>query len=247
MIRSWHRWLGLVVVAPLLFVSVTGVLLNHADELSLNERQVSSGWLLSRYGMGLTGEPASFAVGQRIVSDWAGNTFLDGRALGLNGGVIGAIATAQGFAIVCPDVIHLTDENGDLIEDLTQTALPEGRITAVAAGGVVRVENGTLWQFGADYLDFSPIADDTKDLQWSTGTATSDRVRRMIETSYRGGGVPWSRLLLDLHSGRFFGVVGRWVVDGCVVLLIVLSWTGVRLSLKNRRGRMSEMKKDDES
>lgn len=234
--RRWHRWLGFLVVFPMLFVSLTGVLLNHADDLSLNDRRVSSPWLLNRYGMGLSGDPVSFVVGSNTLTGWMGNLFLNGSALGLSGEIAGVVTADEAIAVVCADVIYLLNQDGGLIEALEPHALPEGRMIGAAEGGVVRLENDSLWQFTPDYLEFNAIDDAVKSMNWSAATETPAQLRGQIEHSYRGAGLPWSRFLLDLHSGRFFGSIGRWVADGCVVLLIVLSITGLRLGLRNRRG-----------
>ncbi|MGK0190086.1 MAG: hypothetical protein ACI9R3_005906 [Verrucomicrobiales bacterium] len=224
----------------MLFVSLTGVLLNHADDFSLNEKQVSSPWLLNRYGMGLEGEPVSFVVNGHIVTDWGGNTFLDGVALGLSGEIVGAIEAGDGIGIFCTDVIHLVDAEGALFESLDEGVLPEGRIEAVAkVGHAIRMEAGDRWHFSDDYLEFDVIEKGAEISNWSSSVQTPKALRGEIEKSYHGGGLPWSRLLLDLHSGRFFGSIGRWVVDSCVVLLVFLSITGLRLGLRNRRGKSS--------
>ncbi|MCB1099804.1 MAG: PepSY domain-containing protein [Verrucomicrobiae bacterium] len=238
--RHVHRWVGFVIVCPLLIVSFTGVLLNHADDLSLNERQVSSPWLLHRYGMGLSGEPVSFPIGQRAVTSWAGQLFLNGTGLGLTGEVTGVTATPDGISIVCSDAVHLLAENGTLLETLDQTTLPEGRIRRAARGGYIQLEDESIWQFTGDYLECLPVDKAAADLAWSTSGTTSGQLRKQISQGYSGGGLPWSRLLLDIHSGRFFGPIGRWLVDGCVLLLVVLSITGLRLGIRNYRNKATE-------
>jgi len=42
-------------------------------------------------------------------------------------------------------------------------------------------------------------------------------------------------VILDLHSGRFFGQLGPWVFDAAAVLLILLSLSGTWIWLKRRR------------
>lgn len=48
-------------------------------------------------------------------------------------------------------------------------------------------------------------------------------------TGEEGGfpGLTVDRVILDIHSGRFFGTLGPWVMDAMAVLFIILSVTGV--------------------
>ena len=47
--------------------------------------------------------------------------------------------------------------------------------------------------------------------------------------------MPLDRVLLDIHSGRFFGTVGKWVYDITVVGVLILSVTGFILFFRTRR------------
>ncbi len=39
--------------------------------------------------------------------------------------------------------------------------------------------------------------------------------------------VTWDRVLLDLHTGRFFGSAGPYVMDAAAILLLVVASSGV--------------------
>lgn len=238
--RRWHRWLGVAIFVPLLFVAITGVLLNHAEELSLNERRTSGRWILGHYGMGLAGEPATFLVGARRISSWDGGIFLEGEPLGATGDVVGAMATADGFAVVCRDAVHLFSDEGALLETLGESSIPAGGILWAADPSTVATTDGRTWRFSAGYLDYEEVTDSgTSDR--ITPLATPGTLRERMRQNYRGDGLPWSRVLLDLHSGRFFGPAGRWIADACVVFLVLLAVTGLRLSLRGaRRARNDE-------
>jgi len=60
---------------------------------------------------------------------------------------------------------------------------------------------------------------------------------------FRGAGQPLERLILDIHTGRFFGPIGPWVMAISSVLLITLSisglimWTGVGRRRRFRQSR----------
>ena len=48
-----------------------------------------------------------------------------------------------------------------------------------------------------------------------------------LKNSYRGAGLPWSRLLLDIHTGRIFGSWEPYMIDGAAFSLLMLIGTGI--------------------
>ncbi len=60
-------------------------------------------------------------------------------------------------------------------------------------------------------------------------------MRKKWKASFSGGGIPLDRVILDLHSGRFFGTIGKWIYDITVVGVLALSATGFILFLRTRR------------
>jgi len=55
---------------------------------------------------------------------------------------------------------------------------------------------------------------------------------------YRGEGVAASRIILDIHTGSFFGALGPWIMGLASILLIALSISGIIMWANiNRRKR----------
>ena len=52
--------------------------------------------------------------------------------------------------------------------------------------------------------------------------------------AYRGSGVPLHRIVADLHSGRFMGPVGPYVMDAAALTLILLAGSGFILWRRRR-------------
>ena len=50
-LRKWHRKLGIVAAFFLIFLSISGIALNHTEEFSLGHIPVSSSLLLDHYGI----------------------------------------------------------------------------------------------------------------------------------------------------------------------------------------------------
>jgi len=60
-------------------------------------------------------------------------------------------------------------------------------------------------------------------------------LKKLLRNHFRGEVLPVERVLLDLHSGRFFGKIGPWLFDIAAALLILLSLTGSWIWLRRRR------------
>ena len=50
-LREWHRKLGIIAAFFIIFLSVSGVALNHTTTLSLAHQPISNTWLLDHYGI----------------------------------------------------------------------------------------------------------------------------------------------------------------------------------------------------
>jgi len=76
--------------------------------------------------------------------------------------------------------------------------------------------------------------------------ALPQSLEQSIIDRYAGRGMPASRVLLDIHAGRFFGKIGTWIMSIAAVLLIILSLTGVYMwtTTDMRRARREKMKKE---
>ena len=62
----------------------------------------------------------------------------------------------------------------------------------------------------------------------------ADRLRE-LGRDYRGRVLTLERLMVDLHSGRLFGLGGTWLMDIVAALMVVLAVSG--LWLWTRSGR----------
>ena len=64
-------------------------------------------------------------------------------------------------------------------------------------------------------------------IRWADSAPLPETLRNVLIKQYRGMGVSWERLLLDLHSGRLFGKIGVLIMNIAAVLMLLLAITGV--------------------
>jgi len=75
--------------------------------------------------------------------------------------------------------------------------------------------------------------------------ALPNDVREKVLARYQGRGMSASRILLDIHTGRFFGKAGPWVMGLASALLILLSLSGIVMwsTAGQRRRRRERLQK----
>ena len=64
----WHRRIGLVAIVLVIILAITGIMLNHTEELKLDENYVESSLLLGWYGLEPEGEAISYDVGEDVIT-----------------------------------------------------------------------------------------------------------------------------------------------------------------------------------
>ena len=61
---------------------------------------------------------------------------------------------------------------------------------------------------------------------WVQVTGEPAAIEDDVLRAYRGQGLPWGRVLLDLHSGRILGIWGPYLIDGAAIALLILVCSG---------------------
>jgi hypothetical protein len=228
-LSKWHRRLGIFAALIAIYLSLTGLLLNHSDDLGLNKSHISSTLLLQLYGIkpptGLRASTRRFKVDKLDKS-----LFLDERAIGLyEAALIGAVTLEQLFIIALNDSVLLLTWDGGLIETLTRSSGLPGQIDRVGrSGSSLIIKSGKhIYQSDADIVNWLPVDNLKTRITWSSlesiPSATEARLKSQL-TSY---GPSWERFLQDLHSGRFFKLPGTLLIDLTGVLLLLLSISGI--------------------
>lgn len=237
--RPWHRVLGFLTALPLVWVVITGALLNHTVDWNLDRIQLTHPWLLRAYGMVPSGEPVGVRVGRNEIVEWDAQLFLNAEPLEVSGSLVGAVSDNDGLAVVTNDAVLRLDKSGAVLETLDQSILPEIPITAVATEqGRTLLRNADGWHVvGSDWLEFAPAGKGTVAGQTPSPVANEDSINR-LRSAWSRGGLPASRVILDLHAGRFLGSFARYFYDFVAVCTLWLCLTGLILFFrKPRRNR----------
>jgi hypothetical protein len=127
---------------------------------------------------------------------------------------------------------------GELIEKLEEKdGVPAGmkRIGIDQTNLFIVEGSHDLYTSKNDFLSWEHWKGNETGITWATPAPTDNNLKKMLQYHYRSKVLPVERVLLDLHSGRFFGSLGPWFIDASAILLILLSLSGTWMWFKRQR------------
>lgn len=240
--RSQHRLIGALASVFLLFMAATGLFLNHSHDLGLDRQPVDSHLLLNWYGLQPRLEIHSFPAGDRWLSHAGSQWFLDGAPLAGSSGGTGALQLNDWLLTAGDDSLLVFDPQGQLIERIPWQAGTLGRIEALGVteqGLAALVAGGQTWLSDPDLLEWQPATGNEVRIAWSKQGDAPTAVVESIRSYLQGSELSFEQLLLDLHSGRFFGSIGVWIYDLLAIAIASLAISGLVLWWRGRRNVIS--------
>ena len=234
-----HRYGGIFSAVLVIFICITGLALNHTDDLELGKRHIGADWMLDLYGIE-TPPLTSFAYTDTTASQTGSSLYLGSKPVPGNFGELrGVISSAKLRIIATADTLILLSPAGELVEILAGfNGLPAdiNRIGLLSGHPVLDTENG-YFQGDAQLLNWTPLTNNpaVQDTRWSVSTNLPVATAQQIASRYRGNGLTVERVILDLHSGRILGAFGPLLADLVAVIFILLAMTGIWMWFKTRR------------
>ena len=233
-VEKWHRRLGVGLFVFLLSFVATGVALQHTADLGLDNSYVPAAAAVALYGV--APDVTDYAVGRRWISHAGRFLYLDGAPLSYLrvSELRGAVAIGGALWVAGDDKLWLLSTRGETLDEFSFGAgLPDVvQDVAVGAAGdlVIRGLRGD-WSAGvsagAPALEWRASA--PKRPSWSAPAIAPPALRARVRAHAHAHFISWERLLIDLHSGRLFGVVGVIVADVAALLLLLLALLGLLL------------------
>jgi hypothetical protein len=235
----WHRYMGLGAALVAVLVAITGILLNHTEDFDFDSRHVQADWILDWYGIEPPEDLLSFPLADRHVTLMGEHLYLDRKEIdGEYRDLVGAVLMGDIFVVAVSNSILLLTPRGELIERLRgEDGVPAGmkRIGTDAQGALVVEGSHVLYRADSDFLRWQHADSPSPAIRWARPGTLEPQLKLSLQNHFRGEVLPVERLILDLHSGRFFGRLGPWVVDAAAVLITLLALSGTWIWLKRRR------------
>jgi len=240
-LRRLHRSIGAAAALFVLFIVLSGIVINHANDLGLDRKHVSQPLMLDWYGLGAPDTLLSFNVGGDWLSFAGSQLYLDENPVATVSGGVGAVDTGELFIAAGSDELLLLDRDGNLVERQPWAPVDDAPIESIgldADTAVLVKSGGRVWSADAQLLSWR-LADEAN-VEWATPAPADVELQQAIARSYRGQGPSLEQVLLDLHSGRFFGAAGVIVYDLLALVLGFLALSGLVLWWRSRRNGKSK-------
>lgn len=218
--------------------AITGIAINHTDQLGLARQELHAPWLLSAYGLpapelraayglnavnALGTEQAQMWISQWDASLWHGTQRLAAPPMHA---LRGAAVVGGLLVIADSGQLLLFDAQGAPVDRL---AYPAGFVAARFAANdtqlFVEAQDGRRLTADAALSALLPLTEQHP-VQWQTQAELPQRLKDQLQ-SLAAPGVSVERLLLDVHSGRWMGRAGPWLMDLAALALLLLAATGV--------------------
>jgi len=230
-LREWHRKLGIITAVFIIFLATTGMMINHANWLSLDTANVKLPWLLNFYGIKAPNKVRSYADHKFVITDdyvWLGDKLLSES----NEPVIAAAKFEQFYLIVNSAQISLYSQQGELVDQLDSASGVPSNILAVAVKNqhliVKTAEN--MMQTNSDFFTWQKVA--AKNIHWLKSEKLNQVDKQAAILQFKSQFLTWEQVLLDAHSGRIFSKTGVFVSDIIALLMIMLSLSGIYIWLR---------------
>jgi len=229
-LHKWHRRIGLLASAFIVFLVITGIVLQHSDDFGLPSRHLTNTWLLNYYGI-KPNPITTYQLGNRTISHAGERLYLSGKPFITDqANIHGAIELNEQIIIAVDSALLVIDHHGDLVDEVsTQDGLVEAPLgIAVSNTGlpVIRGVN-TYWQGDVTLTEWQKLSGPHP--EWAAASISLPSLKQVIEAHDMSHQINLERFILDAHSGRVFGKYGVLVIDAAAVLLLILSLTGIWL------------------
>jgi len=226
----WHRRIGLSVFLLLIFLAISGFALNHSPALKLNKISLSNSWLLSWYGLEKPLIKGFKLDDKWLYEDGSNLLYADKQAVATCSAPLLSVAKSSNtLYALCAETLHLLTESGQLLESFSQLDGLPNDVRAISAvdKSLYLITDSAVLEFNPESLALKPVSGiDPASLNAITDQlAVPESLEQELENS--GPSISLETVILDLHSGRFFGQFGVLVIDIVGLLICILSISGL--------------------
>lgn len=235
--RSWHNWVSIILVLPMIIIGITAIFIAHHKSLKMEQVDVTAyvSWLPG-YSSGLMGNQLEL---RSSYIDKEGTQWL---------GALNGLYQMRGN-----EVKQITDLPATQVRDILDT--PWGLMVATKMGVWMRTDTGWQKVYKGDAWNVSThqntvsisvkdkgilASDNGKD--WHVSQTVVAAIDSMTLTMKKES-ITLEKLNMDLHTGKaLFGKSGEWIwIDILGAVLIFLSGTGIYMWWRGEKRKKSAL------
>ena len=234
-LRKWHVRIGMSSAIVLLMLAVTGILINHSQQMSLADKGLPA-WLANLfYGLDES-VVQSLQVGQLSAEAEAGELEISTsgfeNSTPCDGIFVGARRFSEEVWFACEQqiAIYLIEDArphfAELLNSYAGLPAPIQGFGSCNLAPCIIVEGQTM-RYSPSQFSWSELPSESTENFWSRTPDSETRLAVAAEHN-------WERWLLDLHSGRLFGTLGLIIVDATAIAILLLVFSGLLRWLRAR-------------
>jgi len=233
-LHRWHRRIGVVSALLVILLATTGVALNHTGGLRLDQYFPQNSLLLWPYDSVIAPMQGFDSSHGALLSSQGWLVYNEQRLTPCEQ-LLSATQNPDFILIACRQSWHLLSSQLQLIESFNPELLgfnsdsgPAVSVEPVlgVAGETLAVKDGRSWRvFNPDYL------------MLENEISGSVKTQPLSQFPAVNSSISLQRIVLDIHSGRWFGRWGVWMMDMAAIVLILLSISGLWLWWSRGRNR----------
>lgn len=231
LLYKFHRYTGLLIGIFVILLAITGIILNHTEELSLDQKYIQSPAILDWYGIAVPEVKKGFAIQRFWLSQLEQQVYLGAiPVFKTPQSLIGVVANSDFITAAFTDSLLLLTLEGGVIERISKPAIE--RVGMTKGGRIYIKSQGNIY-YSDDQLLSWELAQ-TFPGSWSSSVWLPSDLQEQLKAKSRHNILPYERVMLDIHSGRFFGTYGVYFIDFASVLFIFLVISGVWIWLRHK-------------
>lgn len=231
LLYKFHRYTGLIIAVVVIFVAITGILLNHTDDLKLDKQFVKSTAILDWYGIEGPNPAYAYSIAGQWVTQADRQIYLNTKPiLKIKEPLVGAAMNDEFIVAAFPNALIMLSTEGEVIEQINKSPIEN-----IASG-----QNERIYIKSQDQVYFSDDGlltwetSDQQNVNWATPASLPTSLKQNLRKDARHRVLPYERVMLDIHSGRFFGRFGVYVIDFTGLLLILLTISGCWIWIRHK-------------
>ena len=231
----WHRYVGLFATLFIIFITLSGIALNHTDGLALKKQYVSNQFLLDSYNIQAPTQLLQFKTPSHTVTQADSFLFINtSDAITADAQLIGVVHLDEFLIISLTNALLLIDSNNQVVETLSSLDGIPSSITGIGYDknqNITLLANDQLYQLDSN-LNLEQVP--WSDIHWSMESVISTVASEAVIQQYKSNIISLETLYLDIHSGRFFGSYGTLFFDLIGALVLFLALTGIIIWARQR-------------
>lgn len=235
--RKIHRLLGVFIAIGLIYITLTGILLNHSESLKLDKQIVTHPLILKWYQIEAPQIKQSIKLDNQWLIQLDSNLFWNQTPLPLNGDLYSAFKHQILIYAIIDQNLSLLTEQGEWVDtfslpkDITHPDQVEWRVNPNTGLVSIRYQD-KYWQINEDLTGFIALKSDSGFNKIKAPTSVEVPPQLKASLLNQNGSLHWERVIVDLHNGYFFGSIGPYLLDLFALLLLMMVISGLRLLLK---------------